>query len=461
MKPWSKRLSLGFLGLCIFGVLVHIVEDWRGRRAWEDWRRSQEAQGARYDPASLQPAPLADADNFAKAPCVQPVFTKGGKLLGDFTLMAPKDAKPGWSLGHLMDLQAWKDANKGEDLEQLLASAAPALAQLSEAARRPGCRFDFATDAYGGREDLGILGFRSVGRALNLRCVLRLRAGQADLALEDALTELRIARHLANSPSILIEFQQEFMAGTAMQGIWEGLSSHAWNGPQLAALQEELSRVDLIDSLLHWAWSERARLDRTYEGMLGQSWWPRDASLSGKFGSLAGHLLLPQGWIYQNRLRSDLYFEETWGTALDPRGHQVHPIGAQAIGSWWEHRRTTPYTFLAKEFALAGPAIATQVRRVAERQVALDEASTVCALERHRLDRKAYPESLHALFPAYTAGPSFDAFGGGALRYRREGDRFQLYSVGWNGIDEGGVMAMAEGHRDASKGDWPWPQPAR
>jgi hypothetical protein len=47
------------------------------------------------------------------------------------------------------------------------------------------------------------------------------------------------------------------------------------------------------------------------------------------------------------------------------------------------------------------------------------------------------------------------------MRYRRTDDgRFQLYSFGWNGTDDGGkVVRNKDGKTpDFTQGDWVWPQ---
>ena len=70
------------------------------------------------------------------------------------------------------------------------------------------------------------------------------------------------------------------------------------------------------------------------------------------------------------------------------------------------------------------------------------------ALERCRLARGAFPESLDALAPQFIAKVPHDVIGGQPLKYRREADgSFVLYSVGWNEKDDGGVAGFQQGWR--------------
>ena len=54
---------------------------------------------------------------------------------------------------------------------------------------------------------------------------------------------------------------------------------------------------------------------------------------------------------------------------------------------------------------------------------------------------------------------------GEPLKYRRNEDgQFILYSVGWNGIDDGGKLVMGKGitpRVDNTQGDWVWEYPRK
>jgi len=60
------------------------------------------------------------------------------------------------------------------------------------------------------------------------------------------------------------------------------------------------------------------------------------------------------------------------------------------------------------------------------------------ALAAYHADRGAYPDDLNALSPKYMSRVPNDLYTEQPLRYRREGAGFLLYSVGQNGVDDGG-----------------------
>ena len=64
LKPW-----LLFAGILLGWVaLFYLEENWRGQRAWNQYRHELEAAGEHLDFASLIPPPVSDDQNFAMAP---------------------------------------------------------------------------------------------------------------------------------------------------------------------------------------------------------------------------------------------------------------------------------------------------------------------------------------------------------------------------------------------------------
>jgi hypothetical protein len=79
-------------------------------------------------------------------------------------------------------------------------------------------------------------------------------------------------------------------------------------------------------------------------------------------------------------------------------------------------------------------AISAEIRNDARMGITL----TACALQAYHRDNKRYPDSLAALGGVYIDKLPVDPFRGKSLRYRLQGDKFSLYSVGPNLKDEDG-----------------------
>ena len=99
-------------------------------------------------------------------------------------------------------------------------------------------------------------------------------------------------------------------------------------------------------------------------------------------------------------------------------------------------------------------------KRIAYGQNAADMARVAIALERYRLVQGNYPEKLDALAPRFIESLPHDVIGGQPLKYHRtDNGQFALYSVGWNGTDDGGAVFPPEDSsfgNESGKGDWVW-----
>ena len=84
-------------------------------------------------------------------------------------------------------------------------------------------------------------------------------------------------------------------------------------------------------------------------------------------------------------------------------------------------------------------------RAVATRRM----AATALAIRLYEIDHGRRPDELGELVPEYLQAVPPDplAAGGAPLRYIRDGDYPRLYSVGSNGVDEGGQYAENPGER--------------
>ena len=87
---------------------------------------------------------------------------------------------------------------------------------------------------------------------------------------------------------------------------------------------------------------------------------------------------------------------------------------------------------------------------------------TVIALKRFHLARGHYPDSLSEQVPRFEESVPVDWFDGAPLRYRRtDSSDFLLWSIGEDGIDNGGDPVSA-GHYSSiwdMGHDWVWPRP--
>jgi hypothetical protein len=464
MKTFFKRMALCIGGLLVLLILFHLVENWRGKRAWQQWKQARIAAGDSFDPTPLIPPVIPDEENFARAPRIaEAVVGAQGpspSLPNLPAIFFKSGALQGWRMGQKTDLAGLQAELKLKDLKEVLTPWEAELAALTEAAKRPHCRL---VKNYENLDDMPqLLGMRARARMLSLRALIALREKREDAALEDVLTGLRVAGHLQKEPHLLSQLLRIATVNLLMQPIWEGLQEHRWNGAQLLKLQDALGTVDLVASYkLGWQF-ERLHMIREFEKMADASLVTRlnmfeaEGRKSNRLGLLLRSLCAPKGWLYQNMLTQDRYNVTQFNDVLDPTRHRIGARSSQAAMSIFAKTKRTPYTFISR---IIGPALADQNLRMARAQSSLDMALIACALERHRLEQGGYPETLAALAPVYLPKAPVDVIEGQPLRYApKSKEAFQLYSLGWNLTDEGGQVAPpgTDGTSPQDQGDWVW-----
>ena len=124
-----KRGLIAIAGLLLLVALFYAEENWRGRHAWEKFRREGEAKGERFDFASFFPPPVPDDQNFALTPIVASCYNHVLDRTGDrikpentnvvnrlkmdiYRRELPYNsnmALGSWQKSQFTDLKAWQD----------------------------------------------------------------------------------------------------------------------------------------------------------------------------------------------------------------------------------------------------------------------------------------------------------------------------------------------------------------
>jgi hypothetical protein len=101
------------------------------------------------------------------------------------------------------------------------------------------------------------------------------------------------------------------------------------------------------------------------------------------------------------------------------------------------------------------PAISGCIQNAAATQTQVDQTLIACVLERYRIARGSYPDSLNALVPDYLAKLPNSPITGKPMNYSLNPDgTFLLWSPGWNLKSLGGKPGKFKGD-----GDIVWNQP--
>jgi hypothetical protein len=293
---------------------------------------------------------------------------------------------------------------------------------------------------------------RALALTLAQRAQCDLLLGQPDEALHE-LTLIHDVCRILEKPEIgHPETLIEAMINVAVTSIYvnvieEGLQRHAWQEPQLIALQKQLKDTDIRPFLVEAMREQPAHISRLAEMTTPPVW----ESLR------PFRWAVPRGWVYQMvavavklECKTMAGFDLENSTISPQKVNEtMHDIN-QSLDSG------SPFNLLAR---IMVPNYAKAWQTTAYDQTLVNEAQIACALERYHLIHGEYPETLDTLTPQFIETIPRDLIGGQPLHYRRTPDgKFLLYSVGWNETDDGGERPPHNLYSvtDYTKGDWVW-----
>lgn len=522
LGKWLKRAVFIAAALVTLLALAYAIESYRARQLWRGYRAELEAQGETLDFRRLLPEPVPDDNNFFMTPLLRPpsdyvvdgasatVGRRDPKGCDRVTEMFAwisrlHDTNRGWQMGQFKDLAVWQrqlrglndgaadtaagapaDAPPGvgtdpdgtrqpvskaahpvlealvarpvgkpaEDLLFALAQNQAALDEIREAALRPAANLKAH---YG--EDMGLLlqqlaSLKALSRPLVCSALAHLAVDDPASAARDVRAALRLADALSEEPVLIAALVRIALTDSAMQALWEGLARQEWSEPQLSEFEGVLRRANFVKDMAHCLRGERAFA----VGMIGGAGEVHEAGSEG-IGAAAArpYHSLPGPLKYHNQYQIARLYQEHLLPAFDPVAGtiDVARLDKQSIEERLGTR--TPYNVFA---SLMGPPVSAAARNAARAQATINLARVAVAIERHRLDRGSLPDSLEALAPRYLDPVPPDPVNGQPLRYRRgEDGRFTLYSLGVNGQDDQGAVAVTRRHALAGRakaGDWVW-----
>lgn len=376
------------------------------------------------------------------------------------------------------------------------------LQEVQKAAQRPASRFPLNYQAEYPSSILlmHLSRLKNCALVLQLRSVAELQQGQTKEALADVKLMLRLADSVHSEPILLSHLVRANFVNMALQPIWEGLAENRWSSAELKDLIDVLKQYDFpadwqfftrgermfVLGYIDYAkrhrdetafWMMFAVCPRLFQSLDScENWLPEIIKPFTDLFSLLSQLLPdrsivpanfnlpPNGWYDQNKVEITRLFQEQILPISDPRKHLISQTASSNLVAWLNEKRkrenirvknVLTYQFLGSYDYIS--------KSFSKTQNAVDMALLACALEWFHLTYGKYPATLSELTPEYLETIPPDVVNGEPLHYQRTANgSFKLYSIGWNGHDDGGVIGtnQYEYHR-ADTGDWVWQYPAK
>jgi hypothetical protein len=285
----------------------------------------------------------------------------------------------------------------------------------------------------------------SICARLAARAERRLASGEHPL--DDILLALRFANCLTNDPLALPFRNRAVMC--LIQPVYDGILKGGWTDSELQRIQEAFTQSSARGDFE--AWQHRSIRD-VVEAVADQ---PRTSAPFGPRYILVGNMphyigQPPPERRLPGKIKAQqaefIDFGLSWG----------NPESSRAS---WQAAHKPNDEFRDSLFA----ALDFNLRRANEVyipfQTRLDEVAVACAIERFRLSNGSLPKILDELKPQFLSTIPKDLKVAGPLKYHRTENGYVLYSVGQDGVDNGGVpekIVMVKGRHPAQEGDWVW-----
>lgn len=489
--------------LATLTALFYAVENWRGARAWEEVRSKLESEGEPLTLSDLEIDPVGPNDNFCAIPLIASVYefeqvrTTDADVFGDseiryhhpedrerfLTMRLPETSSgempepelpTGGGIHEEVNWDAWIEFlsradsfalgnAEGAAPERILAgfdSHRTLLGDLAEAARDRGeAKMPFELgESF--PEMAGALlphlnDFREFSKFLSLRANAALAADRTEVALESLHIQIRVAEAVGSQPTLINHLVQMMIVRQAVGTVGHGLGLGVWSANDLERLEQILGGVDLEASRLRAFRMERIFFLAGVRYMESEPGAMSD--LLAMVETTGGHgpswlmfRFLPSGWFDQNAALGAVAMEKS-GIGPLKRG-DLSPSSRKTLQGML--KAPYPYSFLCR---LSLPAVDQVLVRSLHIEAELDFCRIACALKLHRREHGSYPPDLAALVPEFLDTLPEDLVAPDGYRYRTADDGYRLYSVGWDGVDDGGERGRDEdGSPNRRTGDWVW-----
>lgn len=296
---------------------------------------------------------------------------------------------------------------------------------------------------------------KGIQQLLDVRVAALLSRGESNRAFAETECALRFASLLREEPLLISQLVRLAQVTIATQTVWRGIAAHAWTEPQLATLQEQLSSLSLLSAYAMAMEGERGGANALFNQWVTTGGYPQGGGSSPTF--------LPSGWIRQNQATINLFYQDRIQqgrrAASNPPPGGLGPVlhdSSESLRVFLDRERrwSSPYNVFVRMLL---PAVDRAFEKFVQAEASVLSAVTGCALERYRLRHGSYPATLDLLVPDFLAQIPLDPINHQPLRYARTDDGlFRLWSVGLNGIDDGGIF-LSEAKSESGNLDWPWP----
>lgn len=493
-RRFWKGLLIALAVLFVFALAEHLRRKWR----MESYKAELVKQGVIFDLAKLAPAPVPEEENAATL--LNTAMTELNTVpLTNFQTITPlKYEAPGrarveWRF-RTHDRKELPIDQK--QLVDVVERNQTVLEDIRKAAQRPQMNFHLDFLKLHELELNHIPRLRRACGWLMVNVMIHLQDGRVREAIVDLETVLLLTSKIRGEPLIIAQEYAYWIERDAMEVTWGILQAEGLREADLSKLQilwlksDQGANMTAAVMMEQWMALETIRTARdskaTYDKYLDDLLPGIRKPFSHKL--FDGHSFqswaIDIDWLIRDtvqtiseatkRLRWKYYAsydeervicESTMATLRTLKALSSGTNAYQILKDFEPWSREIFYHLSANPFLDSSSySMITTIDNVIPAESIRRLAGTAVALKRYQLKHGEWPETLEALVPEFLTTIPTDPGDGQPLRYRRQSnDEFLLYTLGYNGRDDGGE-AVRENGATTDPGfrvgkDWVWPMP--
>ena len=494
MNRKTLKMMVGLLSLPGLVVMLAVIEHYRGEIGLWQWRRAAQARGEKLSLSELAPSfPPGQATvpaDLVAARLFSPEDNGRTSHAGE-TLqirLTMNRATPGRIPVAWEDRWEWKDLAESTNTWEELAAKIEDLRLFLQvirsnlAGRQWLVGYDY-TKGIGTRIP-PIFDLERSAKVLAAAGLVDLHQHRLDEARENLMALPRLIELLSEGHYQIAQFGVAAVGRAAIPAVWQVLQAPGWTDPQLAQLQAAWQPRGYLGNLVSAMRMDRAMCDKSvFDGLrISLVAWIKlgRPSLSTRL-SAPMEMFWWHAWLSQDQL----FFDRTMQEPID---FTRTVLSAGSCRAAWLQRGLTPGASAVPD--LRAPLFRVAANRTHWYDKMRYQYSGLCmgpmtdpinsaitlenfrglllaavGLKRYELRHGRPAPSLAALVPEYLDTVPVDFMDGQPLRYRLQEDgTWRLYSIGWDGKDDGGDPTPAspgQKYETPSDGrDWVWPVPA-
>jgi len=481
----NRRRKISIVAGIVLGaaILIPVIRHYQLRFAVASYVAELKAKGEPMDLAQVIPPPVPPEQNGVPFITNALANLKSESLISSnppsaMRAILPGKAMIGWQQ---LEIRSSDGINQWEDLGRELAAAKSELDSFQSLTSHP--ILDFHVDYQKGFDLLlpYLAPLKRSAQWLSASALFNLHQGNPKKAFADVHAMLALVKGETDDRTTISQLVRIAIASMSANVTWEILQDPNVSDNDLAQLQQDWQSVDFIHSLEQAFIYERAehlpeyeqirkssdRFNKLWEYFYtsdtpsGESFFPtKQRSLSlRKWDALRWRWF----WSYQDEVHSlqsyRVLIDATRMVETNKSFNSVESFIAIGLKPFQDSPEGL------RNFSTF--ALDTSLRKAVRIESAQNIVITAITLKRYKLRHHQLPVTLDELTPDLLQTVPIDCMNGEPLHYRPNADgTFLLYSVGENGVDDGGNPSL-EGVTGSSfywqndrALDWVWPQSA-